>query len=321
MAELLHYTALAEEAGAESLWTTELLRDAFVPLTAMASVTKTARLGTAVAQFARPPMHTEMSAMSLAEYTQGRFTLGLGTAPPKWNENWHGLTYRKPVTRMREYIECIRTMWTATPTEAVSYIGEYVQVKDYPRAMPAPYPDVPIYLGAVLPNMIQLAASHTSGLITNALSSRRYFTDVIHPNLKRGQAARTLPSQDFEFCGAKICAVNKDRKRAREIARVDIAFFSELPYFDIVLDPLGFTEAKLAIRAAAQRQDLPGMVQAVTEDMIDALVLAGTPDEVHRQLEPYAELFDTLILYAPSFGTDAEETKATHDALLVAFAG
>jgi alkanesulfonate monooxygenase SsuD/methylene tetrahydromethanopterin reductase-like flavin-dependent oxidoreductase (luciferase family) len=46
--------------------------------------------------------------------------LGVGTAPPEWNSKWHGLTYYKPVTRMREYIECIRAMWTASPTHPVS---------------------------------------------------------------------------------------------------------------------------------------------------------------------------------------------------------
>ncbi|HSX81271.1 MAG TPA: LLM class flavin-dependent oxidoreductase, partial [Candidatus Saccharimonadia bacterium] len=116
MADLLRYGKMADDAGADSVWTAEVWRDAFVPLTAMASVVQRARVGTAVAQFARSPWHTEMSAMSVAEYTGGRFVLGVGTAPSEWNEKWHGLPYRKPVTRMREYIECIRTMWTSTPT-------------------------------------------------------------------------------------------------------------------------------------------------------------------------------------------------------------
>jgi len=104
MADLLRYGKMADDAGADSVWTAEVWRDAFVPLTAMASVVQRARLGTAIAQFARSPWHTEMSAMSVAEYTGGRFVLGVGTAPPEWNEKWHGLPYRKPVTRMREYI-------------------------------------------------------------------------------------------------------------------------------------------------------------------------------------------------------------------------
>ena len=127
-------------------------------------------------------------------------------------------------------------------------------------------------------------------------------------------------SKDFEVCASKACIVNADAKRARAIGRHAIAFYANLPYFDIVLDPLGFTQAKLAIRAAARRNDIPGMVQAVTEDMVDALVLAGTPDDVHRQLEPFVGLFDTLLLAFPAFAADPEETKAGHAALIEAFA-
>ena len=73
--ELAHYAKMAEEAGAESVWMTEVWRDAFVPLTVMASAVQSVRVGTGIAQFARPPMHTALSAMSLAEYTGGRFVL------------------------------------------------------------------------------------------------------------------------------------------------------------------------------------------------------------------------------------------------------
>jgi len=324
MDELLDYSRLAEEAGADSLWEAELWRDGFVPLTAMASVTKRVRLGTGVAHFARPPMLTELSAMSLAEFSHERFILGLGTAPREWNENWHGLAYRKPVTRMREYVECIRAMWTATPTQPINYSGEFYQVKDYRRLVPAPYEQVPIYLAAVLPKMIQLAGSHANGMIANVLNTPRYFSEVVHPNLKKGkEAGQRQPrplAEPFEFCAVKAYIINPDRQRARDIARYAIAFYSNLPYFDIVLDPMGFTPAKLAIRAATQLNDMAAALKAVTEDMIDALVLAGTTDDIHRQLEPFVGLCDSLILTFPAFGAEAEETRAGHAAIIEAFA-
>ena len=67
--DILHYSRIAEESGAESLWTSELGRDAFTPLAAIASVINSIRLGTAVATFARPPMYTETATMTLAELT------------------------------------------------------------------------------------------------------------------------------------------------------------------------------------------------------------------------------------------------------------
>ena len=177
MVDLLRYGKMADDAGADSVWTAEVWRDAFVPLTAMASVVQRARVGTAIAQFARSPWHTEMSAMSVAEYTGGRFVLGVGTAPPEWNEKWHGLPYRKPVTRMREYIECIRTMWTSTPTRPVHYAGEFFHVQDYARFMPAPYAQLPIYLAAVQARMLQLAGSHADGWISGPLNTLKYLTE------------------------------------------------------------------------------------------------------------------------------------------------
>ena len=114
--DMLHFSSLADAAGADSIWTAEGWRDAFVPLTAMAAVAKRVRVGTAIAQMARPPVLTALSALSMAEYTGRRFVLGVGTAPRDWNNNWHGFDVPRPVARIREYIECIRTLWTAAPT-------------------------------------------------------------------------------------------------------------------------------------------------------------------------------------------------------------
>jgi len=320
MQDLLSYAKQADAAGADSLWSVEVWRDAFVPLTAMASVAPRARVGTAIAQLARPPWHTEMSAMSLAEFTEGRFVLGLGTAPPSWNEDWHGLTLTKPVTRMREYIECIRAMWTGTPVNPASYSGEFYRVREYRRFMPAPAEPPPIYLAAVQGRMLQLAGSHTEGWLSGPLNSTQYVTTVAQPNLLKGMSAGGRSTEAFERCVMKPCVVHQDAAYARRLARSAIAVYATLPYYDVVLNPLGFEPAVQAIRASAQRGDVPGMIDAVTEDMLDALVLAGTPDDVRRQLAPWEGLCDLLILYCPpSLTMEPAETRAVHEAIIATF--
>jgi len=317
----VRYARMAEEAGADSLWSTELGRDAFVPLAAIANVVKRVRLGTGVATFARPPMHAETAAMTLAEMTDGRFILGLGTAPPHWNANWHGLDVPKPVARMRDYVACIRAMWTSTQRKSVSYAGEVMSLKDYRRFIPAPYPSVPIYLAAVQPNMLQLTGEVADGLLGNLLNTPRYIQDVVHPNLKIGMAKAGRSWGNFEVATLKVCAVNRDRKAARNLARHTIAFYSTLPYFDIVLDPAGFAEPKQRIRDAFARNDVPAMLNAVTDDMVDALVIAGTPDEARAQLKRHEGLVDTVVLYCPTFAVEAAESKGNHEAIIEAFAG
>jgi len=47
--------------------------------------------------------------------------------------------------------------------------------------------------------------------------------------------------------------------------------------------------------------------------------VAGTPDDVHRQLGQFEGLVDTMILYGPYFAVGAEEVKANHQAMIEAF--
>jgi len=210
-------------------------------------------------------------------------------------------------------------MWTSTPTRPVHYTGEFFHVQDYARFMPAPYAQVPIYLAAVQSRMLQLAGSHADGWISGPLNTLKYLTEVAQPNLQKGMAAAGRTATGFERCVMKPCVIHQDAKYARRLARNAIALYATLPYYDIVLQPMGFTEATQAIRAAMQRQDIPGMLNAVTEEMIDALVVAGTPDDVHRQLEPSEGLCDLLLLYCPPHFTDPAETQANHEAMIAAF--
>ena len=319
--ETIDFAASAEDAGAESLWTTELGRDAFVPLAGMAARCKRARLGTGVAIFARPPALTEISAMSMAELTNGRFVLGLGTAPPAWNENWHGLPYHRPVRRMREYVEAIRLMWTANPETPIEYEGEIIhRARLSPRA------------GAAL-----CAAAD--------LSRRRAAGDAAFDGGDRGRPARESAQHTALFFRHRAAQHRQgagqggtDARRYRALlaqglfrgprpaagqaagARGPIAFYSCLPYFDQVLDPAGFTREKLAIRDAWERADLAAMTELVTDDMVDALVLAGTPDDVRSQLDRFDGLFETVLLYCPMPFIAREESLANHAAMIEAFA-
>ena len=219
------------------MWAAEAWRDAFVPLTAVASVLQRVRVGTSITQFARPPVLTALNAMALAEYTHGRFVLEVGTVPPEWNKNWHGLEVTKPVARMRAYIECLRTVRSATTSQSVSYSGEFIQVKDYVRFIPAAYVRVPIYLSGVNRRMIQLAGSHADSLILGELNTPKYITEVVHPNLQRGLQRAGRVRQDVELCTGKICAVNNDARTARALARHAVDFYMTIPYMILCWNP------------------------------------------------------------------------------------
>ena len=49
-----------------------------------------------------------MTALSLANLSENRFLLGLGNSGPQIVEGLHGVSFEKPLTRMRETVEIIR---------------------------------------------------------------------------------------------------------------------------------------------------------------------------------------------------------------------
>jgi alkanesulfonate monooxygenase SsuD/methylene tetrahydromethanopterin reductase-like flavin-dependent oxidoreductase (luciferase family) len=211
-------------------------------------------------------------------------------------------------------------MWTSDPQHPIAYDGKFYKIRNYRRlSVPAAY-HIPIYLAAVLPGMMRLAGSHADGIIVNVLNTPRYFQEVVHLNVKQGLARSGLGEKPFEWCAVKICSVNRNRKRAKAFARNAIAFYSAIPYFDAVLDPAGFKSQKESIRTLLAAGDVPGAINTVTDEMVDALALADTAEEVHRQLEPFRDCFETLILLSPTFAAEPVQVKENHTAFIDAFA-
>ena len=221
------------------------------------------------------------------------------------------------MAQIREYIECIRSLLRATPSNPVSFTGSYYNVTDYVPFLKAPITELPIYLAGVNRLMIQLAGSHTDGLILGPLNSAPYLRDIVHPNLRRGTSKRS--GGTCELCLLRLCAVDPDAAHARNLVRHAIAFYSVLPYYDVVLTPLGFSTQAATIRAAFSRGDYAAMINAVTDDMVAALSFAGTRDDVRAQAREFDGLYDRLILGSPFFGVGLEETQANHAGILEAF--
>ncbi len=103
-----------------------------------------------------------------------------------------------------------------------------------------------------------------------------------------------------------ICAIHDDPEVARREAAQQIAFYSSVKSYDTVLDVSGFAKEGAAIREAFGRRDLPAMFAAVTDDMIDAMAVAGTAAEVREGLRRYEGVLDHIVLYSPSIGVSPE---------------
>jgi alkanesulfonate monooxygenase SsuD/methylene tetrahydromethanopterin reductase-like flavin-dependent oxidoreductase (luciferase family) len=61
------------------------------------------------------------------------------------------------------------------------------------------------------------------------------------------------------------------------------------------------------------------MSSAVTDEMVDAIAIAGRPDEVRDKLEQWKGLTDHVLLYSPSVGMRGGRMQENVDAIIDTF--
>jgi probable F420-dependent oxidoreductase len=320
LADVIELGVAAEDAGLDSVWHVEIQREPFVPLTAIAARTKRIRLGTGVVIWARSPILASLVAANLDELSGGRFLYGLGTGPPDWNRRFHGMSYERPARRIREYVEVMRGAWAAAHDGSTfDYEGEIYRVEGYRRSLRQECERIPIVLAAVQARMCELVGEIADGVLFNVLSTPRYVREFALPHLERGAARAGRKASDVERAAAITAAVDPDPAQARRWARHQIAYYSVIPYFDVMFELHGFQHEAAAIREAAARADEAGMIAAVSEDMVDTFAVSGTPDECRSQLEQWEDL-DLAVLFPPTFQLEPGEIMANHRGLIETFA-
>src|SRR5438045_8365781 len=170
--DMLPLVQEAERLGFDSIWSAEAYgSDAVSLLTWYAALTERIGVGTAIMQMpARTPAATAMTAITLDHLTRGRFRLGLGTSGPQVSEGWHGVPFGRPLERTREYVEVVRAILRRD--QPVEFHGRHYEIPvaggtglGKPlRTIVHPFrSDVPIYLAAIGPKNVALAAEIADG--------------------------------------------------------------------------------------------------------------------------------------------------------------
>jgi probable F420-dependent oxidoreductase len=314
--------ARAEAAGFDSVWAPEFHNHSGVlVLSAAALATQRIELGTGIAwAFGRSPLLTAVTALDLDEMSGGRFVLGLGTGTRRMRTDWLGAPAERPATRLRETIEAVRAVWDAAAAGAVDYEGELVKlrVRPYGRADQV-RPRMPIYVAAVNPGMARMAGALADGVVAHPMATRRYIDEVMRPAIAAGATDQGRSAADVAVADWVLLSVSEDREQAREDAKRQIAFHATVRTYDGILDLHGFTDIAARIRELWRSFDLAGMTALVTDEMLDAMAVAGTPDECRAALQDRTRSADRLLLGAPVVATDPDRIRAYHEAILDTF--
>jgi 5,10-methylenetetrahydromethanopterin reductase len=306
----------AENAGFASAYVAEAWRSAWVPLTAMAAATRRIRLGPYVVNaYGHSPLMTGMAAIDFNEFSGGRLTLGIGGGNRIINEQWQGTPHARVLTKMAEYVAIMRQVARTRPGARVQFSGD-VHRMDWPPAVepdPAPYP---VYLAAVFPRMMRIAAQHADGIAAGATLSPDYIREVLKPQAAHAAAAIERDPDGIAWTAVAITAVDADRERARRAAREALChLYAPLPhpYYEYTMREQGFGTTADALLKLMPAGELEAAVRVIPDECIDRLTIAGTLADCRARLAEYADVLDEVILLnaLPSSDGDALSAYAT----------
>jgi alkanesulfonate monooxygenase SsuD/methylene tetrahydromethanopterin reductase-like flavin-dependent oxidoreductase (luciferase family) len=318
--------AMMESVGLRGIGAPEFYGNPMVTLSHCAATTTRLQLLSAITLASvHNPFSLAMSAIDLDRLSGGRFVLGVGPSLPEMVEGFHGLPGSgRPVARLREAIEVIRLVVAKGHSgDLGTFRGEFYE-HDWTtfqgNPLPPLRPGIPIWIAAVRMGLVRLAGEVADGLTSHALWSVRWALDQGLPTFTRALKHAGRQRTDFHWQAAFFVAVNPDRKQALHDAKPTVAFYAGVDSYEPYFDAHGFGAQARACQEAVRRHDVAGAgAAAVTDEMADTFVIAGTADECRKRLESVWEAADSFMLVPPFQALSPEQVMGYGIALADAF--
>src|SRR4051812_38966429 len=253
----------AEAAGYTDLWSGETNGpDGFTPLALSAAWTERARLGTGiVGVFQRGPALLAQEAAALADASNGRFVLGIGSSSDRIVEGWNGIPFEKPLSRVRETLEFLRTALDGERT------GSGFKLEA------APAERVPIVLAALRGRMLDLAVERGDGAFTNFLPLG---------GLPKVAAQLEDAPQGFELLCRFFC-IPGEREAVEPLARFMFSSYITVPVYAAFYRWLGYGDRIDAMVSAWESGDRQGAAAAAPPGLVEDMVIFCSPAGVEER--------------------------------------
>jgi len=305
----------AERLGYHSLWTAEAYgSDAVTPLVWLAAHTQRINVGTAIMQMpARTPAMAAMTAATIDLLTGGRFLLGIGASGPQVVEGWHGVVYGKLLTRTREYVDILRTVLKRE--RALDYHGEYYDIpvaggtglgKPLKLIVHPLRPEIPIYIAAIGPKNVALAAEIADGWLPVFFSPKRIsvFRQSLDEGFARRKDGKTLTGFDIAPTVAVVPGDDVDACRMR--VKPNLALYiggmgaRGKNFYNDLACRYGYQDAAKTIQDLYLSGKKDEAIAAVPDALVDEVALCGPRERIKDQLAMWRESGVTTLICGAS---------------------
>jgi 5,10-methylenetetrahydromethanopterin reductase len=304
----LEIAQYAEARGFSEIWQadTRLARDCIVLMSAFLTHTKKLRIGSGVL-----PIWTRNPAVIAASWStmwelggkvdgQGRVMLGLGA----WWEpisSRVGVNRHRPLKAMREHIEALRQLFTM---EEVTYQGDFVNLDrvrlDVAFGDTSPR-DIPLYIGATGPKMLEMTGEICDGVVLNYMVSVDYIKNAVKLVEKGAQkAGKTI--EDIDRPELLVCCLSNEDPDAAMLEGKKLAayYFATEPH---IMKASGVSDELLEKVQAimgwpATEEDYIKASKVIPDEVVRNIMAVGTTQECQDKVAQYIDAGVTCpILY------------------------
>ena len=304
--EIVAVARATEQGGFETIWIAEqhFYRGVFTIAAAAAEATSSVRIGFGIlSPFIRHPASVAMELASLTERYGDRFALGYGVA--HIGSSRLGTIPANQVTGLRDAAKATRALLRGD----TAYNGARLH---------SPLPPVPIYLGSMGPQSLRMSAAHYDGALLGVMCSPTFIAsraELVADGLSRAGRSR----DDYSLGALVLTAVADDPAEARDAVRGSVAYYlAEIP--DVSPRLVGTDVSRedlLSVRArileAKATEGWEAATAVLTDDLVDLLAVAGTPDDVAGRLSRLGDAgLDRVV---PHHALDADAVVALGAAL------
>jgi len=302
-----------EQRGYSGIIGNQVYGPPWASLAVAAASTTSLELETGIAMaFVRSPFETACAALELDQISNGRFTLGLGTAPQTWTENYFGQDFAPPINRTREVIEILRLIFNAAISDAPAipdYQGDHYHLSFeglHPNFGPKVRP-IPIWIAALREKLCELAGETADGFIGHSIWSRWWLEERALPAVRRGAAKTGRDPNEIQIQLWLTASIDSDPLVAARRARGNVAFYASIPSYRSYFEAHGFGDMFDTLVEARKSLPLESCLDMVPLDAAKTFAVCGTPDEVGEEIENIAQHASSICVKPPMWAIEPQD--------------
>ncbi len=302
----------AEANGIPDAWFSDSgAPDTLTQIAAVGGHTQSLRIGVAVTPvYTRSPSVLAASANVISQVIPGRFVMGLGSSSQTIMGQWNGIPLDKPLTRVKETAQLVRTMLTGEKTD---FQGETLYSRGY-RQAPTENPP-PIYLAALRPGMIEMAAEVGDGVIFNLWPKGALPKMMEHVAIGAQRAGKDPAAVEIVNRAMVLCT--DDKEYGRNLFRAAFGPYYATPVYNKFLAWAGYADAADTITQGWAEKDRQKTGGALTDEMIDEIGIIGTEAEIQARIQEDADGGVDTHIIAP-LAASKEDVERTLNAFTAA---